>query len=177
MIEIKVDRPPRTAMEVFNMLPEGTLCEVIENQLYMAPPPNEPHQRTLIHLVVKLESYVQQHQLGETRVALYGVYLDNENVIEPDILFISNEKLDHIKKNGFHGVPDLIIEILSPSNEKYDSLIKKRLCERFAVKEFWIVNPETREATGFQWNNGKYTEMYHGMGQIKSQLLNYTFSF
>ncbi len=60
MIEIKVERPPKTAMEVWNILPEGTLAEVIENQLYMAPPPNEKHQKTSLDLTLEIASYIRR---------------------------------------------------------------------------------------------------------------------
>jgi hypothetical protein len=70
-----IEKPPRTAMEVFKMLPEGTLCEVIKNLLYISPPPNESHQKTAFNLVIEIGGYVQKNLLGEVRFAPYGVYL------------------------------------------------------------------------------------------------------
>lgn len=164
-------------MEVFELLPEGTLCEVIENQLYMAPPPSEFHQGTLSDLFLEIANHVKQHRLGIIRVAPYGVYLDDKNVVEPDLLFISQEKKGLIQKNGFHGAPDLIIEILSPSNEQHDTLKKKKLYEKFGVKEYWIVDPETKVATGYEWIGGKFMELGISTNTLPSKLLSQTFSF
>ena len=176
-MEIKMDRPPRTAMEVFKLLPEGTLCEVIENQLYMTPPPNEYHQGTLTDLLLEIGNHVKQQQLGIVRVAPYGVYLNDSNVVEPDLLFIALENTRFIKKNGYHGAPDLIIEILSPSNEQHDTVKKKRLYEKTGVKEYWIVDPETKLATGYEWKEGKYYELGTSTATLPSKLLRQTFSF
>ncbi|MEO6167936.1 MAG: Uma2 family endonuclease [Chitinophagales bacterium] len=176
-MEINIDRPPRTAMEVFELLPEGTLCEVIENQLYMAPPPSEFHQAVLTDLIVEIGNYVKQYQLGIVRVAPYGVYLDNKNVVEPDLLFIAQENIGAIQKNGLHGAPDLIIEILSPSNERHDTVKKKKLYEKFGVKEYWIVDPETKVATGYEWIAGKFLDLGTSTRTLPSKLLHQTFSF
>lgn len=176
-MKINIDRPPRTAMEVFELLPEGTLCEVIENQLYMAPPPNDSHQKTSVVLLLQIGNFITNNELGEVRHAPYGVYLDDENVVEPDLLFISKENLGLIKKNGFHGAPDLIIEILSPSNERHDTVTKKNLYEKFGVKEYWIVDPEAKTATGYEWREGKFIELGITIGTLPSKLLHQTFSF
>jgi Uma2 family endonuclease len=78
---------------------------------------------------------------GLILVAPMDVYFDHNNVVQPDIIFIRNENL-HIIRDGFvKGVPDLLVEILSPSNGKHDIFRKKTLYERFAVKEYWIVDP------------------------------------
>ncbi|MGB3073791.1 MAG: Uma2 family endonuclease [Chitinophagales bacterium] len=176
-METTIDRPPRTAMEVFKLLPEGTLCEVIENQLYMAPPPNEFHQGTLSDLFLEIGNYVKQQDPGIVRFAPYGVYLDDESVVEPDLLFISRENIELIKKDGFHGAPDLIIEILSPSNEQHDTVTKKNLYEKFGVKEYWIVDPENKVATGYEWKKGKFLSLGITSNKIPSKLLHQTFSF
>lgn len=176
-METTMDRPPRTAMEVFNLLPENALCEVIENQLYMAPPLNEFHQGTLSDLFLEIGNYVKQQDLGIVRFVPYGVYLDHENVVEPDLLFISRENLALIKKDGFHGAPDLIIEILSPSNEQHDTVTKKNIYEKMGVKEYWIVDPEKKMATGYECKKGKFLPIGNTIHTIPSKLLHHIFSF
>ena len=176
-MELKIDRPPRTAMEVFRLLPEGTLCEVIENQLYMAPPPNEPHQKISFRLLLQLGNFITDKDLGEVRHSPYGVYLNEENAVEPDIFFVLKRNCGIIHKDGLHGAPDLIIEILSPSNKKHDTITKKLLYERFGVKEYWIVNPETREVIGYELVKGRYSEIAKAIGKLNSRLLDHEFYF
>ncbi|HLF33982.1 MAG TPA: Uma2 family endonuclease [Cyclobacteriaceae bacterium] len=118
--------PPRTMMEVFQTLPEGTLAQLIKNNLAMSPSPLEIHQKILNDISFVLNSFIRQHHLGEIRFAPYDVYLDRENAFQPDIFFISNEHLNLIKDDGLHGAPDLVVEILSPSTAKYD-LEEKRM--------------------------------------------------
>src|SRR5688572_26467725 len=117
-MEETVIHPPRTIMEVFKMLPEGTLAEVIDNTLYMSPAPIGKHQRLLMKLLTRLSSFVNENNLGELFVAPFDVYLDETaNAVQPDIFFISKAKVDIVDNEGYvHGVPDLIIEILSPGN-------------------------------------------------------------
>ncbi|MEP7127582.1 MAG: Uma2 family endonuclease [Chitinophagales bacterium] len=176
-METTIDRPPRTAMEVFKFLPEGTLSEVIENQFYVHPVPNEVHQGTLSDIILEIGNYVKQQDLGIVRIVPYGVYLDDKNVVEPDILFISRENIGLIKKDGLHGTPDLIIEILSPSNERHDTVTKKNLYEKFGVKEYWIVDPENKVATGYELKKGKFQSIGITTNKIPSKLLHHTFSF
>lgn len=176
-MEIKMDRPPRTAMEVFKLLPEGTLCEVIESQLYMAPPPSDSHQKASVILLLQIGNYILENDLGEVRHAPYGVFLDAENAVEPDLIFLTKERLHLIQKDGIHGAPDIIVEILSPNNRKYDSITKRNLYEKFGVKEYWIVDPETKLATGYEWKEGKYYELGTSTATLPSKLLRQTFSF
>src|SRR4030095_10216157 len=111
-----INHPPRTALEVFELLPEGTLCEVINNTIYMAPPPSSSHQRSVTTLSRVIGNYIEKLQLGEVFVSPIGVYFDGDHVFEPDIVFVSKENKHKIGQKGIIGAPDFIIEILSPSN-------------------------------------------------------------
>jgi Uma2 family endonuclease len=178
MVEV-MTKKPRTIMEVFRMLPEGTLAEVIENTLYMSPTPRSNHQRISGVLFTNLNLHVTKQHLGEVFHAPFDVYLDEEaNAVQPDIFFIAKEHSGIIEDHGYvHGVPDLIIEILSPGNKRYDQVTKKSLYERFQVKEYWIVDPETKETTGYEMKEGIYEEFFHAFGKLQSRLLNSIFNF
>lgn len=178
-IHQKVGFPPRTVMEVFKMLPEGTLAEVIENTLYMSPTPIKEHQRILRKLSTQLDLFVTEKNLGEIFYGPFDVFLDeNSNAVQPDLLFISNENSHIIDAfQTVHGVPDLIIEVLSPGNKQHDTVTKKDLYEKFGVKEYWIVDPETKSATGYLLKNRRYISLGEFVGNINSPLLQQTFSF
>lgn len=172
-----INRPPRTALEVFEFLPEGTLCEIINNTIYMAPPPSSSHQRSVTELSRVLGNYIKKLQLGEVFVSPIGVYFDNENVFEPDLVFVSKENKNRIEQKGIIGAPDFIVEILSPSNEHYDLTVKKDVYERYGVMEYWVVNPESKEAKGFALMNGKYELFSESRGKISSKYFNHEFVF
>jgi len=169
--------PPRTALEVYELLPEGTLAEVIDNTIYMAPAPETLHQR----LSVRLSSLLWLHgedekKLGICMEAPTDVYFDENNVVQPDILFILNAKASIVEKNKVMGAPDLIIEILSP-NRKYDLEKKKALYERFGVKEYFVIDHETKDSFAFYHDGKKYIQQESKPGKLKSKLLKKTFTF
>ena len=70
------------------------------------------------------------------------VHFSKKDKVIPDIMIICNR--DIVKRNGIYGTPDLIVEVISPGTAKYDRGYKKRLYEKHGVKEYWIVEPETR---------------------------------
>jgi Uma2 family endonuclease len=176
-MEDLISRPPRTIMEVYRMLPEGTLAELIDGNIYMSPSPITPHQRTIGRLFTRMASFVEENDLGEVFIAPYDVYLDEENnAVQPDIIFVAKKNLSIIRDH-IHGIPDLLVEVLSPGNMNHDTLRKKNLYERFGVKEYWIVDPKTRESIGYHLEDGKYREFFRSIGAIQSELLNNDFKF
>lgn len=84
---------------------------------------------------------MEKYNLGKIFVAPYDVCLDNENVVQPDILFISKERQNIIGEKNIQGAPDLVVEIISESNAYRGLVQKKKLYAKFQVKEYWIVIP------------------------------------
>lgn len=169
--------PPRTAMAVFRMLPEGTLAEVINEQLRVLPFPNPFHQQTSIELSSSIFLFVKERELGEV-YKVSDLYLDeHSNAVQPDIFFFSPESNVVVDAKGIHGTPELIIEILSPGNKNYDLKKKKDLYEKFGVKEYWVVDPETKLTIGFSLKKNQYESLGEFTSQIKSTLLKKVFKF
>lgn len=178
MGNLQLQTPPRTILEVFQMLPEGTLAELINGSLYMSPAPTSDHQRVIRKLAFAISTFVESKGLGEVFFAPFDVYLDEEkNVVQPDIVFIPTSKNALVRTSGMHGVPDLLIEILSSGNSKHDKVVKKGIYERFGVKEYWIVDPETKESIGYTLKAGKYEEIGTFTGVMQSVLLNQSFGY
>lgn len=169
--------PPLTALEVYENLPESTLAEVIDNKIYMSLSPVDRHQSISAQLTAQLFLYAQKHDAGRVFAAPFDVYLDEKkNLVQPDLLFILKENA-HIVRGHVHGSPDLIIEILSPSNKRRDLITKKRLYEKFAVKEYWIIDPDTNAAFGFQLQKGVYVKLPTEKNMLTSRLLKDVFVF
>lgn len=158
-------------MEVFEALPEGTNIQLIENNLVISPTRITTHQLLLMEISSQLHVFCKKNKLGKVIIAPYNVYLDKRNAYQPDICFISTENLDHIKKNGLYGVPDLIIEILLPATAKYDKGEKKNIYERSGVKEYWIVDPENYSCVCYKLIEEKFQEVFQGFGMLESELL------
>jgi len=150
-------QPPRTAMEVFNLLPEGTLCEVVENQLYRSPAPNRKHQDISMTISTAIYNFIKSSQAGKVYSAPIDVFIEpNKNALQPDIVFVSNENASILSDRGIEGAPDLVIEILSKGNAEQDTIKKKVVYERCGVKELWYVDPMKGHAYGFILEKGKY---------------------
>jgi len=169
---------PSSAIEIYRMLPEGTRCEVIFNELIMSPSPSMAHQLLLSDLHVLIYNFLRQSKKGKVVTAPADVYLENyDSVIQPDLVILLNEHLDFIKEDGIYGTPDVVIEILS-KNKSYDTQRKKFLYEKAGVKEYFIIDPVNKTvillALG---NSGSFEKVYEETGEFRSNLLECGISF
>ena len=178
-METQIAHPPRTAMEVFKILPEGTLAEVINNQLFMGASPFGQHQRMLKLLLRKLDNWVEQNNWGELLFAPMDVYLDETaNAVQPDILILQHGGTAFVHDKGFvHGSPAVIIEILSEGNQDHDRIVKKKLYEKFGVQEYFTVDPESKETIHYVLRNGNYIQLETTTAVLRSHLLNADIAF
>ncbi len=144
MAPIVVEKKKYT-YEDYLKTPEDKRYELINGELLMTPSPIPKHQLISGRLEFKLRGFVKENKFGEVFYAPCDVYLDAENVVQPDILFISKNRLHIIGEKNIQGAPDLAIEILSDYSVYRDTIQKKRLYARFGVKEYWIVIPEEKE--------------------------------
>lgn len=134
----------RFTYEDYLKTPDDIRYELIEGELIMTPSPVPYHQRIVMNIGFKMEEFVKKNRIGKVFIAPCDVYLDNENVLQPDILFISNERANIIGEKNIQGAPDLVVEILSENSAYNDLIRKKKLYARFGVKEYWIVDPELK---------------------------------
>ena len=124
------------------LLPEGDRRELIEGDFYVVPAPSFRHQIISRNLGTLLWEFVRGEGLGQVVWAPTDVVLSLESVVQPDILFISNERRGIITEDNVSGAPDLVVEILSPSTAERDRELKRTLYARYGVREYWIVDPE-----------------------------------
>ncbi len=174
---ITILRPPKTIYEVWENLPEGTLCQLINNNLVMSPAPLDTHQVVLNNINIELSLFLRRNKIGQVRIAPYDVHFSKQNIFQPDIIFISNKNLDNIEPKGLVGVPDLVIEILSRGTAQKDFVEKKNIYEKYGVKEYYLVDPETTQVTSFVLEGKSFIELPVVEGVINSALLNTKISF
>jgi len=163
---------PETMVDIYRLLPEGTPVQVINNHLYMSPAPNVPHFRIVGSLSDEFRRIVKESGLGEVFFAPVDVYLGDKNAVQPDIFYISNENAHIVKEAGIFGAPDLIIEVLSPGNQKADLVKKKAVYEEFKVQEYFIINPVDKRVITYYLQNEKYIEQASKKGKLTSKVLN-----
>lgn len=120
--------------------------ELIEGEVFVTPSPNTRHQRAVGRIFRTLSDFVEEHDLGEVFIAPYDVVFGRWTALEPDLLFIRKDRRSIITEANVQGAPDLVIEILSPSNKAYDRQTKLLAYEKAGVPELWYFDPEDRTA-------------------------------
>jgi Uma2 family endonuclease len=121
---------------------DGLRHEIIDGEHYVNPAPNRSHQHVLFNLTLALGNFVRARRLGSVYFAPFDVVLSNVDVVQPDLIFVSNARERLFTRANLQGAPDLAVEILSPSTRKLDQSLKLRRYELFGVDEYWIIDPE-----------------------------------
>ncbi len=145
----------KAPLEEYLSLPEGYPAELIGGRITVSPSPTYRHQSICGDFFWKLKSFVENEKSGEVLYE-FDVHFDDDNVLRPDILFIKSERKDIIKDNWVEGVPDMVIEVISPSSAAKDTVVKREVYERFGVKEYWIVDPENEDVFVYENREGRF---------------------
>ncbi len=141
MLELK---EKKLTIKDYEKLPEGSPYQLIKGALIMSPAPSAEHQRSSKKIFLKLYEFIEKSNLGEVLYSPIDVYLDDENVYQPDIVVVLKDSKAKIVEKGIEGAPDIVIEIISPSTAYYDLIEKKEVYEKYGVKEYWIIDPKSK---------------------------------
>jgi Uma2 family endonuclease len=118
------------------------IYELINGELMRKSAPKPRHQQISGKLHVAISNFIKTNNLGEIFYSPIDVFLTEYTVPQPDLVYVSKENADIIDlEEGILGIPDLIIEIISPSSVRLDRITKKELYESFGIKEYWIIDP------------------------------------
>jgi Uma2 family endonuclease len=129
-------------------LPDDNLRhEIIDGVHYVTPAPVTRHQRILVELLYLMRQHLEKHSSGSVFVAPFDVVLSPYDVVEPDLVYLSNERASLLTEKNLQGPPDLVVEILSPGTSRRDLGIKRDLYERAGVLEYWTIDPDRDELT------------------------------
>jgi Uma2 family endonuclease len=125
---------------------------VVGGELFVTAAPRWRLQQVVVNLSRILSTLTVEHDLGQVATGPVTVRLADDVVVEPDLVFIRTDRLHLIEGGRVHGPPDLVIEILSPSNREYDRTLKRKRYLAGGVPEVWIVDPD--ENTLEVWRPG-----------------------
>ncbi len=138
---------------------DGNRYELIDGELYVSPAPSTRHQRVVTRLTVRVGNHVERLQLGEVFVAPLDVKFSPTDTVEPDLIFISNERLAILGDKYVTAAPDLVIEVFSPTTAGYDRGEKRDLYARYDVPNLWFFDPRLRTASASVLEEGRYREV------------------
>ncbi|MCS6860868.1 MAG: Uma2 family endonuclease [Abditibacteriales bacterium] len=165
--------------EDYFALPEtNRIVELSNGRLVIPDLPTDSHQFAVGRLFIALSLFVQQHHLGHVRVAPLRVRLWEGKIREPDVVFLKREH-ENRKGEEYWGVPDLVVEVISPrtehssGTEKTDRKDKFKEYEQAGVSEYWLVDPQSRTIEVYVLRGGKYVLLGKwGMGEVaRSEML------
>jgi len=167
-----IDRTKDWTVEDYLLLGESkTPCQLINGELIISPSPTPYHQIISSNLNDLLKAEAKKTG-GIVFYAPMDLYLDRKNVYQPDLIYISKEKRNIITNRGVEGIPDLIIEIISPSNSYTDRNQKKNGYQQFGVTEYWIVDPANATLEIYAGNSWDVPVLYLAEdGEVASSVL------
>ncbi len=163
-----IDRSKEWTVEDYLQLEEGLLAQLIDGELIMSPAPTTQHQRVLRSL---FRAFDQFGNVGEAFFSPIDLYLNDKNVLQPDLIFISDENKSIVSDKGIVGPPEIVVEVISPSNSFVDRNTKKRKYLEFGVKEYWVVDPGNKTLEIYTDDLDKPHLYLSGEGQVSSTVL------
>ena len=124
-------------------LPDDERYEIIDGELYEMTAPTVRHQVLLGNLFIIFKLHVRRQRLGRVYMAPIDVIFAQNDIVQPDLVFVAESRRHIIEDHAIVGAPDLVIEILSPSTAAHDRNRKADLYARYGVAEYWMVDTET----------------------------------
>ncbi len=119
--------------------------EIVDGELFVTAAPRPRHQEVVLNLSRILADTADAHALGRLFPGPITVHLHDELVVEPDLIFVRAERLGIVDpERGVEGPPDLVVEILSPSNRSYDRNLKRKHYLENGIPELWILDADER---------------------------------
>jgi Uma2 family endonuclease len=145
-----------TYQDYYALPDDGLRYEVIEGFLFSEPSPWVAHQQVAANLHLILGPHVREHGLGRIFIAPVDVILSRRTIVVPDLVFVARERADIVTERAVEGVPDLIVEILSPGPARRDRVTKMSAYARHGVRHYWLVHPVARTLEAFELSEGAF---------------------
>jgi Uma2 family endonuclease len=133
---------------------DGLRHELIDGEHFVTPAPTLRHQRVIGRLYGAFYDYLRTRPIGEIFLSPADVVLSTHDIVEPDLLYVSQERSGILRPDAVHGPPDLAVEVLSPGTRRVDQRLKLALFDRAGVTEYWILDPDSNTATVYRRGQG-----------------------
>ncbi|HYU75487.1 MAG TPA: Uma2 family endonuclease [Ktedonobacteraceae bacterium] len=160
--------------EAYAALPnDGHKYEVVQGVLMMSPAPEPAHQGVIEEINGYLREQIRLTKRGLVLTGPVDVVLSQEMTMQPDVLVLLAEHINRVQKKRILGVPDLAVEVMSPSSATYDRFVKYSVYERAGVPEYWLVNVDEQTIEVFVLDEGKYRSLgvFQGEQTLPSRIV------
>ncbi len=136
--------------------PNSGNYELHDGQIIFKPSPTPFHQDIAGYLYRKMADFAEDRKLGKVYIAPLDTLFDKFNTFQPDVLFISKERLDIVGKKKIEAAPDLVVEVLSDGNTRKEMLHKKHTFENYGVREYWLIDLKKETLTQYLLKEGEF---------------------
>jgi Uma2 family endonuclease len=150
---------------------DGRRHEVIDGEHIVNPAPDTYHQTLSRRIQFQLYTQIELPGLGVVFDAPTDLQLSDLDIVQPDLIMVLKHKRTIITPAKIKGVPDLIVEILSPSSVHNDQVLKKELYRKSAVPEYWVVDPDDHVVEQYVLRSDAYLLLDHPADRITVQSL------
>jgi Uma2 family endonuclease len=169
-----------TSEEFYALSSDGVRRELVEGHIQLMSPATPKHSWLGARLLRLVGNHAEQQQCGEVFDATAG-YITSRNpdtVLEPDVSFVRSHRIANVfRERGFAPEPpDLVIEIISPSQTRKEQLEKAKRWIKAGCELVWVVDPETNQVVVLQGDS--HLVLSEGQDLTASNLLpGFTLSF
>lgn len=158
--------------EMFDeLVDEDTKAELIDGVLIVHSPASIEHDDSSGFLRGLMSFFAEARSLGKVLGPDSLIHLAPGRKCAPDVFFIRQEHMPMPLPKEFEGVPDLVVEVLSPSNRRYDLRDKRLIYREAGVGEVWFIDAELRRIIMDRHRAGSYVEEIFTEGQVVSEVL------
>ena len=173
MAPVKVVQPRVSFADLQQTPEDGRRYELYDGEVFVVPAPTPLHQLAILQLAGLLKAYTQTHG-GFVFLSPIDIVFSEFNVLQPDLVFFVNGR-EHLidLRQAIRIVPDIAIEVVSPSSVRTDRGKKMQAFARYGVREYWILDPEPRSVEVYGLAEAGYllTETVSGSGAAHSTIL------
>jgi Uma2 family endonuclease len=135
---------------------DGIRREIVEGKVYELSAPTVRHQALIGHLYLEIALHIRSHGGGRVYVAALDVRLAEHDIVQPDVIFVADDRLGVIDEKYMMGAPSLLVEVLS--DPRHDRVRKRRIYARDGVPEYWIVDPKADHVEIYTLAGDEYAE-------------------
>ncbi len=156
-----VKRQGEYTLEDYYAIPDERRVELIDGVIYDMAAPTFAHQQIGFLIGWQLKNFVSKKKgTCIPGVAPIDVQLDcdDKTMVQPDVIVICDR--DKVINRCVYGAPDFVVEVLSPSTSKKDSLLKLRKYKDAGVREYWMVDPDKKKVVVYDWSKSEIPTVY-----------------
>jgi Uma2 family endonuclease len=150
---------------------ENEKADLLDGVIYVASPESTDDNQLRGWLYSAMSEFAEETDQGECYYSRVAFRITDKRGPEPDVAFVSKQRLHIVEKGFVDGAPDIAVEIVSPDSVERDYDLKRSIYEAAGVQEYWIIDPDERRATFLRRQGERFVEVKPTNDRFESQVL------